>query len=325
MSRAGDEVGTRGGGTSSPSDVEAYGDHDDERTLSSSRPEPQTFWDAISDATERLEEVSESPQLDAELLLRHVTGLDRVQVFMRYDKPLAAEHHDAFETLVARRAAGEPIPYILGRRWFRTIELFVDRRALIPRPETERFVDYALAWLRDHPGPRRVVDVGTGSGAIALALATELRDDRPDVQIVATERFRPALEVAIINRDRLALRDRVDLVQADLLDGLSGPFDLILANMPYLRPDQTHYSTDLEPDEALFGGPDGFELHRRLLAQSSERLVPEGLWVGEFDPEQKVMGVEVATAAMGRPVRVDEDYSGDARYLLVGNAPAKDR
>ncbi|HUG14862.1 MAG TPA: peptide chain release factor N(5)-glutamine methyltransferase [Thermomicrobiales bacterium] len=286
-----------------------------------SRPVPRTFWDAISDATARLEEISESPQLDAELLLRHVTGLDRVKVFLRYDKPLATEHDEAFEQLVARRAAGEPIPYIIGRRWFRTIELFVDRRALIPRPETERFVHYALAWLATHPGPRRVVDVGTGSGAIALALAIELGSTRPDVQIVATERYRSALDVAIINREQLGLRERVDLIQADLLAGIPGPFDLILANMPYLRPDQTHYSTELEPDEALFGGLDGFDLHRRLLGQAAECLAPGGLWVGELDPEQEELGVNVATAAMGRAVRVDQDYSGDARYLLVGDAP----
>jgi release factor glutamine methyltransferase len=286
-----------------------------------SQPDPFTFWDVLSDATQRLEEVSESPQLDAELLLRHVTGLDRVQVFMRYDKPLDPAHGEAFEALVARRAAGEPIPYILGRRWFRTIELFVDRRALIPRPETERFVDYALAWLNEHPGPRRVVDVGTGSGAIALALATELGPRRTEVQIVATELYRDALEVASINRERLGLRDRVDLVRADLLAGVPGPFDLILANLPYLRPDQTHYSTALEPDEALFGGPDGFDLHRRLLAQSSDALVAGGLWVGELDPGQEELGILTARAATGRPAWVEPDYSGDARYLLVGVAP----
>lgn len=280
--------------------------------------ESVTHWDAIADATERLEALSESPQLDAEVLLRHVTGLDRVQLFLRYDTLLGAEQAAAFESLVARREAGEPIPYILGTRWFRTIELAVDRRVLIPRPETERLVDYALRWLERHPGPRRVIDVGTGSGAIALALASEIGVRRMDVQIVASERYWAALEVARANRDRLGLRDRVDLIQADLLDGLSGPFDVILANLPYLRPDQTHISTNLEPDEALFGGADGFDLHRRLLLQTRNRLAPGGLWVGEIDPAQAEHAVTYAREATGRESWTEADYSGDARYLLVG-------
>jgi release factor glutamine methyltransferase len=241
-----------------------------------------------------------------------------VQLFLRYDKPLDAEAAEQFESLVERRLAGEPIAYILGSRWFRNIELFVDERVLIPRPETERFIDYALAWLKVHPGPRRVVDVGTGSGAIALALGDELRTRRPDVRIVATDISAAALEVAAINRERLELAERVELVDADLLDGFSEPFDVILANLPYLRPDQRHPSTRREPEVALFGGPDGFDLHRRLLRQSATLLAPEGLWVGEIDPAQAEVAVAFAREATGRDAWVDEDYAGDARYLLVG-------
>jgi release factor glutamine methyltransferase len=283
------------------------------------RPTSHTHWDALHDATLRLEDISESPQLDAEVLLRHVTGLDRARLFTRYERVLPEQQHAAFEVLVARRVAGEPIPYILGRRWFRYLELRVDERVLIPRPETEAFVDYALAWLRAHPGPRRVVDVGTGSGAIALALASELKANRDDVLIVATERYQPALEVAKLNRDELDLRDRVHLVQADLLAGLPGPFDVILANLPYLAPGQEHHSTRLEPDEALFGGPDGFDLHRALLRQSVHALAPGGLWVGEIDPRQAELGAAFARETTGLPVRVDEDLAGLARYLIVGH------
>ena len=286
-------------------------------------PRERTHWDALSDATELLEDISDSPQLDAELLLRQVSGIERVQLFLRYDMPLPAEVDERFRVLVERRRAGEPIPYILGRRWFRTIELEVDERVLIPRPETERFVDDALAWLACHPGRRRVVDVGTGSGAIALALATELGRRATEVHIVATDISADALRVARHNRDRLELRDAVDLVASDLLSAFAGPFDLILANLPYLRPDQRHPSTRREPPVALFGGPDGFDLHRALLRQATTKLAPGGLYVGEIDPTQAAFGVVFASEATGLPARVDPDYAGDGRYLLVGDLPPR--
>lgn len=282
--------------------------------------EVRSHWDALSDATQRFEDAgaSDSPQLDAELLLRQVLGIERVQLFMRYDRQLADDAAGRYAALVERRLAGEPIAYILGSRWFRNIELFVDERVLIPRPETERFVEYALAWLRSHPGPRRVVDVGTGTGAIALALADELGGSRPEAQIVATDISPTALEVAAINRERLGMTRRVELVESDLLAGFDAPFDIILANLPYLRPDQRHPSTGREPDVALFGGPDGFDLHRRLLRQSATLLAPGGLWVGEIDPAQSSVAVAFAGDATGRQARVEEDYAGDARYLLIG-------
>jgi release factor glutamine methyltransferase len=253
------------------------------------------------------------------LLLRHVLGVDRLGLLMRYDAALNAVDRERFEALVAQRATAQPIAYILGRRGFRNIDLLVDERVLVPRPETELLVDDALEWLRTHPGPRRVVDVGTGSGAIALALASELPPTRRDVQIVATERYRAALDVAALNRAQLGLTERVQLVQADLLAGLRGPFDVILANLPYLRPDQTHQSIGSEPDTSLYGGVDGFELYRRLLTQARDTLAPAGLLVGEIDPAQAELAVDYASAATGRPARTVLDYAGDARYLRVGD------
>jgi release factor glutamine methyltransferase len=285
------------------------------------RPSSRTYWDALAGATERLEDATESPQLDAELLLRQATGLDRTAIFMRYGEALPGEQLAAFQALVERRAAGEPIAYILGRRWFRTIELLVDERVLVPRPETERLVEYALAWLKRHPGPRRVIDVGTGSGAIALALATEL-GRRTEVEIVAVDVSPPAVELATLNRDRLGLGARVVIQQSDLLADVPGSFDIVLANLPYLRPDQRHPSTRLEPEVALFGGPDGFDLHRRLLIQAAERLSPSGLYAGEIDPAQAEVAVTFAREATGREAWVAPDYSGDARYLLVGSGSA---
>lgn len=277
-----------------------------------------TIWDALAAATEQLEAVSESPQLDAELLLREVSGLSRAQLFARYDANVDDATLNRFNALVARRLAGESIAYIRGVKGFRTIELAVDARVLVPRPETERFVEYALGWLERHPGPRRVVDVGTGSGAIALALATELGDRRLDVQIVATDCSFPALEVARANRDRLGLCRRVWLVQADLLAGLRGPFDLVLANLPYLRDDQQHPTIAAEPAIALYAGPDGFAYYRRLLPLLRDRLVPGGLFVGEIDPGQAALALAEGQAVLDVPVWIERDAAGDDRYLLAG-------
>jgi release factor glutamine methyltransferase len=247
--------------------------------------------------------------------------IDRVQLFLRYDQALDEEPLRQFQALVRRRAAGEPIAYVVGRRGFRTIELVVDERVLVPRPETERFVDHALAWLAAHPGPRRVVDVGTGSGAIALALASELPRGRlVEVDIVASDVSRDALAVAALNRERLWLEAHVRLVASDLLAAFRGPFNVILANLPYLRPDQVHHGIACEPAMALYGGADGFALYRRLLRDVAVRglLASDGLLVGEIDPAQAGGAVTFARELTGRPARIDRDFAGDARYLVVG-------
>jgi len=279
----------------------------------------RTHLSALQHATVQLSSISDSPRLDAEVLLREVTGLDRVGLLLRFAELLPDEQGATFNALIERRRAGEPVAYIIGRRGFRSIELAVDERVLIPRPDTEWIVDLALTWLAQHRGPRRVVDVGTGSGAIALALASELDAGRSDVQIVGVDVSRDALAVARLNRERLELQRRVDLVAGDLLSAISGSFDLILANLPYLRPGQMHPSTDREPRLALFAGPDGFSLYRELLRQAAALLTPDGMLVGEIDPAQAELAVDVAQQTMGRAAVVRRDLAGDARYLIVGD------
>jgi len=203
----------------------------------------------------------DTPRLDAELLLAFVLGVERGRLVVDAHAELDAAAVSRFEALAARRAAREPVAYILGRKEFRRIMLAVDRRVLIPRPETELLVEVGLSL----PSGARVVDVGTGSGAVALAL----KDERPDLTVVATDVDPDALAVARANGLHLGLD--VAFVQADLLHGLDGRFDAVLANLPYvpsgveLPPEIARY----EPARALFSGPDGLDLIRRLLSMTA--------------------------------------------------------
>lgn len=201
----------------------------------------------------------ETPRLDAEVLLAAALGVDRSALLTRED----LEVPGFYEEWVARRAAREPVAYITGRRWFRRLEIAVDPRVLIPRPETEHVVEAALAL----PAGARVVDVGTGSGAIALAL----KDERPDLRVVGTDVSGEALEVARANGERLGLD--VEWVLADWLGAVPGVIDAVVSNPPYvadgdpLPPDVAGF----EPALALFAGPDGLGAYRRLVPEVAAR------------------------------------------------------
>jgi release factor glutamine methyltransferase len=224
-----------------------------------------SLGDAVRGATSTLSAAGvDSPRLDAELLLAEVLGVDRSRLVLDRSEPVGALALAEFDALVARRAAREPVAYILGRKAFRSIELAVDPRVLIPRPETELLVELGLGLA----GGARVVDVGTGSGAVALALAAE----RPDLSVVGIDVSEDAVAVARSNGARLGLP--VDFVCADLLD--AGRYDAVLANLPYvaagsrLAPEIAQY----EPAGALFAGRDGLDLVRRLVALVGQRGVP---------------------------------------------------
>ena len=207
----------------------------------------------------------DTPRLDAELLLADVLGVDRAQLYTRSDLTVAGPAVRAFQDAVRRRAVDrEPIAYILGRRGFRHLDLAVDPRVLVPRPETELLVELAVAAL---PQRARVVDVGTGSGAVALALA----DERPDLRVTGSDVSRDALAVARANAARLGLG--VEFVEADLLP--AGAWDAVVANLPYvaegerLAPEITRH----EPAAALYSGADGLDALRALAAQLRERRI----------------------------------------------------
>jgi len=169
----------------------------------------------------------DSPRVDAELLLSHALGLTRVELYKQHDRPVTDAERAAARALVERRGGREPLAYVLGEWGFRRLTLRTDARALVPRPETEMVVERALALVAEVESPR-VVDVGTGSGAIALAIA----DERPDARVVATDVSPDALSLARENAERCRLE--VELRQASLLDGIDGPIDLVVSNPPYV-------------------------------------------------------------------------------------------
>jgi release factor glutamine methyltransferase len=194
----------------------------------------------------------ETPRLDAELLLAHALGASRTGLFADADRSLSDEEHRRYQELVGRRAAREPVAYVLGEWGFRGLTLRVDPRVLVPRPETEVVVERALERLREHPEPI-VLDVGTGSGAIALAVAAE----HPGARVVATDISADALAVAADNRAALGLGDRVELVLGHVVAGLRGPFDLVVSNPPYVTAEEFEMLQPEirlhEPREALVG------------------------------------------------------------------------
>lgn len=231
----------------------------------------------------------EDPRLDAELLLGEAMGCDRAALIAEPGAEVPASAARAFGEMVRRRLRREPVAYILGRKGFRGIELAVDRRVLIPRPETELLVEVALERM-----PARLLDVGTGSGAIALAVADEL----PSCEVTATDTSPGALEVARANAERLGLTDRLRFAEATLPE--AGEFDLIVANLPYvaerdwsaLQPEVTQW----EPREALLAGEDGLDAYRGLLAPC-ERSLFRIAELNTFSPQAIALEVGEGQAA----------------------------
>ena len=246
------------------------------------------------------------PRLDAEVLLAEATGWGRARLAAEPEAEVPPPAARRFGEMVRRRLRREPVAYILGRRGFRNIDLAVDPRVLIPRPETELLVDLALE-LR----PAGLLDVGTGSGAIALAIATEL----PDCEVTATDTSSAALEVARGNAERLGLTARVEFAAGTFPPGEG--FDLTVANLPYvseaewggLEPEVTEW----EPREALHGGPDGLDAIRALL---SEPARIEGALAFEVGQGQAATVGEMLSAAGFGAVETRTDLAGIERVVV---------
>ena len=265
-----------------------------------------TVGDALAAATARLGSAGvDTARLDAEVLLASVLDVDRGRLVIDRDVALEAGVDERFDALLVRREAREPVAYILGRRAFRRLSLSVDRRVLIPRPETELLVEVGLGL----PAGARVVDVGTGSGAVALAL----KDERPDLVVRGVDVSADAVDVARANAAALGLD--VSFVLGDLLDGLTG-VDAVLANLPYvaegaeLAPEITRY----EPPGALFAGADGLDVVRRLVTSVAGRRL--ALIALEIGPEQADEVSSLLWDAGFGSVGVRHDLAGLARVVV---------
>jgi release factor glutamine methyltransferase len=235
-----------------------------------------TVGDALEGATGAIEAAGvETARLDAELLLCEATGWDRARIAAEPDLRLPVGSSRVFSEMVRRRVRREPVAYIIGRKGFRRIELLVDRRVLIPRPETELLVEEAVSLARERAGePLTVLDIGTGSGAIALAVADEI----PNADVTGIDTSLDALRVAQTNCDRLGLGERVEFVSGGVSSLPLREFDLVLANLPYvsesewdgLQPEIRNY----EPHQALVAGPTGLEVIEALIERFRRHWKP---------------------------------------------------
>ena len=265
----------------------------------------------------------DTARLDAEVLLGHALGQSRAGLYARLTDEVGDEAAARFAALLDRRARREPVAYLTGEQEFWSLAFTVTPDVLIPRPETELIVSSAMPWRAALPrgqAPRErrppgVLDVGTGSGCIAVALAREL----PDADITAVDVSPAALAVARRNAERHGVADRIAFVESDVYAGLpaDATFDLIVSNPPYLAPDD-HRSPELdfEPRAALDAGADGLDVIRRLLAGASARLRPEGLLLVEIGAGQADAVLALAAAA-GLPARVEPDLAGIPRLLVA--------
>jgi release factor glutamine methyltransferase len=287
-----------------------------------------TIAEALRAATRRLTAAGlETPRLDAEVLLRHLLGVDRTTLFLRYHDPIDPARLAAYEELLGRRLGGQPVAYLTGQRAFLGLTLTVTPEILVPRPETELLVEWARDWLLA-PGRDRVdvVDVGTGGGAIAIGLASLLPDAWAG-RITAVDVSRAALMVAAANHDQIqsamgrpSALGRVTFQASDLLESVAGLVDLVLANLPYLTPEQIDGNADLaaEPRLALDGGPDGLDLIRRLVADLPRVLAAGGAVALELDPGQaEIVAALLRMAESEASVAIHHDLAGHARFVTM--------
>jgi release factor glutamine methyltransferase len=256
--------------------------------------------------------------LDARLLAQHPLGWSTATLLTSGGAQVPPGLYERYCLNVQRRTQREPLAYITGIKEFWNLDFEVSRAVLIPRPETEVLVETLLERLPASRGPAAIADVCTGSGCVAISIASE----RPDVHLTATDISDEALQTAARNAERHRVRGRISLVRADLMNGLSGPFDAIVANPPYVRtidrPGLQAEVKDFEPAVALFGGTDGLAVIRSLIEQSAARLTAAGVLLFEFGhgQEEDVRKL-ISSSRELRMVNVRPDFQGIARVAIV--------
>jgi len=252
----------------------------------------------------------ESPRLNIEHLLAHVLGKKRMELYLEFDRPLGEQELEPLRALVKRRAAGEPLQHLLGTAEFHGRSFLCDKRALVPRQETEQLCEIVLAEGK----ATRVLDVGTGSGVIALTLAAAW----PEARVEAVDLSPDALALSRENAARLGLAKRVIFHESDLLAGVTGSFDLIVANLPYIARGELPGLTrevQHDPASALDGGPDGLDLFRRFLPQAAQHL--RGRLALEIGHDQSKSVSDLLTAHNFQDIRPQTDYQGRDRFLFA--------
>jgi release factor glutamine methyltransferase len=272
-----------------------------------------TVLEVLNAATEYLKKQGvESPRLNAEHLLAHALGRKRrMDLYLEFDRPLGEAERAPLRELVRRRAEGEPLQHLLGTAEFLGVEFLCDARGLIPRPETEELVELVL---RLAPEAKAFLDVGTGSGVIALSLALK----RPGALVAGCDVSKDALALASENRARLGLGERVGFFESDLLEGVEGEFDVVVANLPYIPAGEiAGLSREVRRDPvlALDGGADGLRLVERLVEGLAGRLVRGGLVALEIGHDQAGRVEEMLKARGFGEVATHGDFQGVGRFV----------
>ena len=256
----------------------------------------------------------ENPRLNAEHLLAHTLDRTRMELYLEFERILGEAELVPLRDLVRRRGEGEPLQHLLGTVEFCGQTFLCDRRAMVPRPETEELVEFLKSEIRNPKS--EIVDVGTGSGVIALSLAAEF----PEAKILAVDVSEEALALAEENAARLNLSDKVRFLKSHLLEKVDGAFDLIVANLPYISTQDRHtLSREVlrDPEMALFAGAQGDELVRELIAQAPARLRPGGLLALEIGLGQSQGLLSALAGKKYRDIYSKNDYSGVIRFLFA--------
>ncbi len=258
----------------------------------------------------------DTPYHDALVLLAHITGKSKAHILAHPEIELTIEQEHQVSDGIQKLRDGFPLPYVLGRWEFYQLPLIVNQNVLIPRPETEGLVDRALAWLHENPGRNNCLDLGTGSGCIAVAIAI----NNPGYQITASDISERALDTARRNSQLHAAEKRIRFIQSNLLDDIDGKFDLLVSNLPYIPTQKlkTLAVSQFEPNLALDGGPDGLSLIKKTLKDAPGILNPGALILLELDEDCGPQAVELARKAFpAADFRLEQDLAGLDRYLII--------
>lgn len=256
------------------------------------------------------------PRLNAEHLLAHVLGRTRMELYLEFERKLLESELAPLRDLVRRRSEGEPLQHLLGTVEFCGQTFLCDKRAMVPRPETEQLVELLEAEVRSQKSALSIVDVGTGSGVIALSLAKKI----PEAEVFAVDVSEEALSLAKENAERLGFGERVRFLKSDLLANVEGTFDIVVANLPYIaRQDRHLLSREVlhDPEIALFAGANGEEVLRALIDQAPSRLKPGGLLALEIGIGQADALLELLAQKKYNDISVKSDYSDVSRFLFA--------